>query len=314
MSERDLAKEFEKDATTMAQPQSPQVYNPFGGGAGFGAGSTMPQVQGGYVFPQAGGSQAPIIIIQVPAAGGASPPYANPYAPATTGTPGATNPNAPAPPPAPPGGGPLIAPPPKSGNNLGAGKLKSGPKKYSHIWRLMPLGIPQFYLGQPILGSIFALGQVGGMYFYFSRTAAADAEVAKANSKVLERNAYQKTIVDAQEAETYEGETLAFAAKQQQIVNQSRQEALLGIPLAGGFWAISVIMAYVYLPEDPAPSSKSRLSLLYHEQNKWGLRMGLNDWLPSTLEPYGLELQWYTNGPSRAPNSSLPFLAMSWDL
>jgi hypothetical protein len=120
---------------------------------------------------------------------------------------------------------------------------------------LLPFGAGQFQNEHYFTGSFFALAEIGSLYYFFSKGAAAAKIANDTNSEIDRRIAIEETL-EGDAKTTSQAETDAFASSQEDKVSASDSQSQLGIVAFGSLWAIGIIEALINRPDTHAVEKK----------------------------------------------------------
>lgn len=131
----------------------------------------------------------------------------------------------------------------------------SGSSEVSPILYLLPLGIGQFANGSPILGTLFALAQVGGAGFMFSNWTAANATIEETNAYIDQRNAEFDALETTEEKQAHQDITdenvQIFDAEAEALISSAN----VGLIVAAVAYLGSVLEAFISGPSDDSGGS-----------------------------------------------------------
>lgn len=162
---------------------------------------------------------------------------------------------APPPPPPPPvdpyGGGGYVEPgaPPVDAAPDPAAPAASGDSGGSGnnlFISLLPFGAGQFQNGNTLLGVVFLGAEAAGIYYYMTKTKAADSFAAGANTYIKEN--CQTESADEEACAKYQADSQAF-------VNGERSKAQMGLYAFLGLWVVGATESII---NEPVPEAKSK--------------------------------------------------------
>ncbi|MEZ4743873.1 MAG: hypothetical protein R3B45_15750 [Bdellovibrionota bacterium] len=132
-------------------------------------------------------------------------------------------------------------------------------EKKSLIVSLLPFGAGQFQNNSYILGSTFALLEVGAIYYFLDSSKKADQEVDATNSEIDKRLLEESTL-SGDDKVNYQKETEDYATQAEDEINSLRQQAQIGIAAFAGLWVIGALEAVLNTPKYEAakPTKKRR--------------------------------------------------------
>ncbi len=153
----------------------------------------------------------------------------------------------------------------------------------SLITNLLPLGIPQFMQGKPLIGAAVAAGQAAGAAIFFERTTTAQTADAQALSIIQEQDA-DNTAYNPDDFNTYLDANEAFVLK-------ARQEATQGLIIFAGVYAAGALEAILNPPssrrgraaiddynDEPQLAESEELESIYIAPDSFGVPSGFQ-WL-----------------------------------
>ena len=128
----------------------------------------------------------------------------------------------------------------------GSKKVKKKAKKQVHFAvSLLPIGIPQFVGGKPLLGTIFAAGQGGALYLWYKSKSDADKFAKSGQAEIASREAEGANQSDP---EGYQAETEDFRQKIKKYVDDTRLKSYISLGGFGALWVLSFAESLVFGP------------------------------------------------------------------
>ncbi len=122
--------------------------------------------------------------------------------------------------------------------------------------RLLPFGVGQFVNGSPLLGTVFAAGEIGALVFWWQNNQAATT-AANDTNKILQERKIQEEALPEADREQWRKDSEEFQLARKAYVEKTHQQGIIGLVAFGGLWAAGAIEAIVNEPA-PAPKKRSR--------------------------------------------------------
>ncbi|MCB9228321.1 MAG: hypothetical protein H6618_01780 [Deltaproteobacteria bacterium] len=171
-------------------------------------------------------------------------------------------------------------------------KTKKAPEESSGeltYWHFMPLGAGQFYNGSPILGSVFALTQVGSFGLFIMNYLGADAKFADTNSYIDQRNTEYGTLTTSSEQQAHLEETNRRVADMDAERATMEQQANLGLIIAAIAFAGGVAEAVINRGDDDMNKETKKKTKKKQRKKK---KSALNDSDVSDVLLVDTEIDW----------------------
>lgn len=126
-------------------------------------------------------------------------------------------------------------------------KRKKGSRggSVSPVMYILPFGIGQFANGSPVLGSVFALVQLGAGAFGASQYSAAKANFDETDQYIVDRNAEFDTLTSEPEQTAHSDATAEEVDKRRSARDGMVQQANIGFGIALGAYLWSVVEAFM---------------------------------------------------------------------